>query len=83
VVWCVVDGDSAGGLFTEPNPIGLNTMLAMLDCAEPVFRLPYVPYSAALREEGKALITALGLEHTSGTKLLDLKDADFAILEEW
>ena len=24
-------------LFAEPNPIGLNTMLAMLDCAEPVF----------------------------------------------
>ena len=35
-------------LFAEPNPIGLNTMLAMLDCAEPVFRLPYVPLDVSL-----------------------------------
>lgn len=75
--------DSAEGLFTEPNPIGLNTMLAMLDCAEPVFRLPYHPYSAALRAEGAKLIEEIGLEHTPGSKLLDLKDGDFSTLEEW
>ena len=70
-------------LFTEPNPIGLNTALAMLDCAEPVFRLPYFPYDAALRAKGAALIEAIGVEHTPGTKVLDLKDADFITLEEW
>ena len=70
-------------LFTEPNPIGLNTALAMLDCAEPVFRLPYFPYDAALRAKGAALIEAIGVEHTPGAKLLDLKDTDFITLEEW
>ena len=70
-------------LFAEPNPIGLNTALAMLDCAEPVFRLPYFPYDAALRAKGKALIEAIGVEHTPGAKLLDLKDSDFITLEEW
>merc|ERR1712216_629946 len=70
-------------LFAEPNPIGLNTALAMLDCAEPVFRLPYFPYDAALRAKGASLIEAIGVEHTPGTTLLDLKDADFITLEEW
>jgi 4-hydroxy-tetrahydrodipicolinate synthase len=70
-------------LFAEPNPIGLNTALAMLDCAEPVFRLPYFPYDKALRAKGKALIEAIGVEHTPGAKLLDLKDSDFITLEEW
>ena len=55
----------------------------MLDCAEPVFRLPYFPYDAALRAKGKALIEAIGVEHTPGAKLLDLKDSDFITLEEW
>ena len=70
-------------LFAEPNPIGLNTALAMLDCAEPVFRLPYFPYDAALRAKGASLIEAIGVEHTPGAKLLDLKDTDFITLEEW
>ena len=70
-------------LFTEPNPIGLNTMLSMLDCCEPVFRLPYFPYDEALRKQGAELITKIGLEHTPGKKLLKLKDRDFITLEEW
>merc|ERR1712072_1063607 len=28
-------------LFTEPNPIGVNTILMQLGVAKPVFRLPY------------------------------------------
>eukprot|EP00435_Cladocopium_sp_Y103_P033992 s3431_g8.t1 len=28
-------------LFTDPNPIGVNTMLMMLGVAKPIFRLPY------------------------------------------
>lgn len=70
-------------LFAEPNPIGLNTMCSMLDCAEPVFRLPYHPYSAELRAKGAKIIEEIGLEHTPGSKLLDLKDGDFSLLEEW
>ena len=30
-------------LFCEPNPIPLNTALAMCGLVQPVFRLPYVP----------------------------------------
>ncbi|EEH59937.1 dihydrodipicolinate synthase chloroplast precursor [Micromonas pusilla CCMP1545] len=70
-------------LFTEPNPIGLNTMLAMLDCAEPVFRLPYIQYDEELRAQGAALIRGIGLEHTPGSKLLDLRNSDFTTLSEW
>ena len=70
-------------LFAEPNPIGLNTMLAMLDCAEPVFRLPYHPYDEALREKGAAIVKAIGLEHTPGNKVLNLKDDDFTMLDHW
>ena len=72
-----------GWLFAEPNPIGVNTILSMLDCAEPVFRLPYHPYDAELRAKGKALIEAIGVEHTPGSELLNLKDEDFLTLEEW
>ena len=49
----------------------------MLDCAEPVFRLPYHPYDAELRAKGKAPIEAIGVEHTPGSELLNLKDEDF------
>ena len=62
---------------------GLNTMLAMLDCAEPVFRLPYVPLDASLRTRGADIITEIGLRHTPGDKILHLTDADFILLNEW
>ena len=58
-------------------------MLAMLDCAEPVFRLPYHPYDEALREKGAAIVKAIGLEHTPGNKVLNLKDDDFTMLDHW
>ena len=70
-------------LFAQPNPIGLNTMLAMLGCIEPVFRLPYVPYDSDLRAEGAALIQALGLEHTPGQAICDIADDQFKILRDW
>ena len=50
---------------------------------EPVFRLPYYPYSAELRAKGAELVKEIGLEHTPGSKLLELKDGDFSTLEEW
>eukprot|EP00928_Gymnodinium_smaydae_P065730 TRINITY_DN48828_c0_g1_i1.p1 TRINITY_DN48828_c0_g1~~TRINITY_DN48828_c0_g1_i1.p1 ORF type:complete len:330 (-),score=77.46 TRINITY_DN48828_c0_g1_i1:179-1168(-) len=50
-------------LFTEPNPIGVNTMLMMLGVAEPVFRLPYTFRSKEAREEGAKLLKTIGLEH--------------------
>ena len=50
-------------LFLEPNPIGVNTALALLGAARPVFRLPYAPYAPDVREQGAALLRTLGLQH--------------------
>merc|ERR1711865_1316128 len=50
-------------LFSEPNPIGLNTMLMMPDMAYPMFRPPYTPRDAAARAVGVELINAIGLEN--------------------
>ena len=50
-------------LFLQPNPIGVNTALGLLGAAQPVFRLPYVPYSREGQAEGAALLRTLGLEH--------------------
>ncbi|KAG2258783.1 hypothetical protein Bca52824_078077 [Brassica carinata] len=38
-------------VFQEPNPIGVNTALAQLGVARPVFRLPYVPLPMSKRVE--------------------------------
>lgn len=50
-------------LFAQPNPIGVNTALAMLGAAQPVFRLPYAPYDEPLRAQGAAILRELGLQH--------------------
>ena len=69
-------------LFVEPNPISLNTALAMGGVIQPVFRLPYYPLSKAQREEGVRLINALGLAHFPSFKhLRAMDDAEFRILE--
>lgn len=36
-------------LFLEPNPIALNTILAMTGMVNPVFRAPYYPYDIVKR----------------------------------
>lgn len=46
-------------LFSEPNPIALNTALAMLGLAQPVFRLPYTPLSKEKRQEGVEIFKSL------------------------
>ena len=76
-------------LFKEPNPIGVNTALTMLGCAEPVFRLPYAPYDEKTRQEGKKIMEAVGAEHlvsaagekTAGVR--DVADEEFILLDEW
>merc|ERR1719326_1825717 len=47
-------------LFTEPNPIGVNTMLMMLGAAQPVFRLPYTHTSKEMREEAAKFLPGIG-----------------------
>ena len=71
-------------LFSEPNPIGLNTACSMLGVSKPVFRLPYVPYAAGLRAEGAAHIAAIGREHFIGSDpVRDVRDEDFILLRDW
>jgi 4-hydroxy-tetrahydrodipicolinate synthase len=50
-------------LFTEPNPIGVNTMLMQLGSCKPVFRLPYTARNLEARKEGIEVLNAVGLEH--------------------
>ncbi|GLC60603.1 4-hydroxy-tetrahydrodipicolinate synthase, chloroplastic [Pleodorina starrii] len=67
-------------LFCEPNPIALNTALAMCGLVKPVFRLPYVPLSRAQREKGAALLTAVQ-EHIPGcTGVRIMEDHEFVLI---
>lgn len=66
-------------LFAEPNPIGVNTMLMMLGCAKPVFRLPYTARNLEARTAGMELINTVGVEHfpqCDGKGLRVLDDAE-------
>lgn len=64
-------------LFTEPNPIGLNTMLMMLDMACPVNRLPYTNRDVTARNEAIEIINKIGVEHfPQGPKGLRVMDDD-------
>lgn len=68
-------------LFAEPNPIALNTMLAMMGACKPVFRLPYVPLGLEQRQEGIRIMESIGLEHFPAIKNLQvLNDDDFVSL---
>lgn len=39
-------------MFSEPNPICLNTVLAMTGAVKPVFRLPYYPLNEQQQQQG-------------------------------
>ncbi len=67
-------------MFAEPNPIAVNTTLAMCGLVNPVFRLPYVPLSAEQRARGAKLLQPL-LEHIPGAeKVEEMADSDFTVL---
>lgn len=53
-------------LFCEPNPIAINTALAMTGAALPVFRLPYVPLNELQQKLGVELINSLSHEDVVG-----------------
>ncbi len=46
----------ANWLFSEPNPIPLNTLMAITGATHPVFRLPYVPVDDEQIHQGLSLI---------------------------
>jgi 4-hydroxy-tetrahydrodipicolinate synthase len=65
-------------LFCEPNPIALNTALAQLGVARPVFRLPYEPLPLEKRIEFVQIVEAIGQNHFIGQKEARvLDDNDF------
>ena len=67
-------------LFCEPNPIPVNTALAMCGLIKPVFRLPYVPLEKAKRAEGVKLLKAVQ-EHILGCEeIRELEDHDFKLV---
>jgi 4-hydroxy-tetrahydrodipicolinate synthase len=71
-------------LFTEPNPIGVNTMMIMLGAAKPVFRMPYTNRSKAEQEKLVEIMKDIGLEHTplfgeKGLRVLEDKDFKYVL----
>ncbi|KAL2899406.1 4-hydroxy-tetrahydrodipicolinate synthase 2 chloroplastic [Bienertia sinuspersici] len=67
-------------LFTDPNPIGINTALAQLGLSRPVFRLPYVPLPLHKRVEFVELVNEIGRENFVGKKDVQVLDDDDFIL---
>ena len=70
-------------MFCQPNPICLNTAMAMCGLCQPVFRLPYVPLSKAEREVGAKLLRAVQ-EHIPGcNEVRVLEDSDFKLASKF
>lgn len=72
--------DLIGWLFSQPNPIPINTAMAMCGLCKPVFRLPYVPLSRAEREKGLPLLQDVQ-EHIPGcaSEIRVLEDDEFIL----
>lgn len=67
-------------LFCEPNPISINTALAMTGAVSPVFRLPYTALTTEQRKQGVELLSAFAKEDLVGDELNQLEDNDFTYL---
>ena len=65
-------------LFQEPNPIGVNTALAMMGIVEPVFRMPYLPLCEEERRKGERI-----LKDHFDINCITLEDSDFKILDHY
>ena len=70
-------------LFCEPNPIAVNTALAMCGLCRPVFRLPYVPLSLAQREEGARLLREVAHLLPGVSRVEVLRDDDFKLVSRY
>jgi len=66
-------------LFSEPNPIAINTALSMTGAIKPVFRLPYVPLDKQSRQQGFEILKQLSADERIGESLDVLRDQDFEI----
>ncbi|CAD6262621.1 unnamed protein product [Miscanthus lutarioriparius] len=68
----------------KPNPIALNTALAQLGVARPVFRLPYVPLPLEKRIEFVRIVEAIGRGNFVGHKEARvLDDDDFVLISRY
>jgi 4-hydroxy-tetrahydrodipicolinate synthase len=72
--------DLISWMFSQPNPICINTAMAMCGLAKPVFRLPYVPLSRAEREVGAKLLDAVKQHIPGCTSVSVLEDSDFTVV---
>lgn len=72
-------------LFCEPNPIAVNTALAMCGLCAPVFRLPYVPLSREQRVQGVALLKAAApyLTGVDPDRVRALEDDEFKLVSRY
>jgi len=63
-------------LFTEPNPIGVNTMMMMIGACKPVWRMPYTHRSKEAQTEAVKIIKDIGIEHfpARGDKVQTFED---------
>lgn len=66
-------------LFSQPNPIPLNTAMAILGLCQPVFRMPYLPLSFEEREKGIAIFKRINFSDFKGYTLANLPDEGFTI----
>ena len=66
-------------LFVHPNPIAINTLMAMLGLCKPVFRLPYIEYNKDMRLKLKNLVDEISIEHflSHDGKCRVLENSDF------
>lgn len=70
-------------LFSEPNPICVNTAMMMCGMAKPVFRLPYVPLSKEERQKGAKLLEAVA-PHLPGVKdIRVMEDSEFKLVPRY
>ncbi|MBV1910479.1 MAG: dihydrodipicolinate synthase family protein [Kangiellaceae bacterium] len=67
-------------LFEEPNPIAINTALAMTRAIQPVFRLPYLPLEAQQRQQGFEILKKIEPSDLVGNVLELLQDDEFLIV---
>ena len=75
--------DLMAWLFCEPNPVPLNTAMAMCGLIKPVFRLPYVPLNREKREAGAKLLQKVQ-DHIPGCRdVRVLSDEDFTIVSNY
>ncbi|MGX5174032.1 4-hydroxy-tetrahydrodipicolinate synthase [Aliikangiella sp. IMCC44653] len=64
-------------LFDSPNPIPLNTALALTQAVQPVFRLPYLPVSAEQRQLLIDILKQFNAQDIVGSQVTNLADEAF------